>query len=96
MGPVYLAIYAHTFVALPTEKFVFYLTMILAVTKVKNRLLTQGFSLMFAGNFIFVVLKITVLTKVGLLSETVMSCQNVLTALAENFLTRIIFTLNFC
>ena len=73
MISVYFATDTHTFVTLATEKLIFGLSMILTISKIEDRFLTQRLAFMFAWYFIFVVLKVTIFAEIGFFSEAVMS-----------------------
>jgi hypothetical protein len=72
-----LAADTHTLIALLAEEFILILLVMGAVAEIEYGLLAKRFSFVLAGDLILVVLKITLLTEVGLLSETVVSGNDV-------------------
>ena len=68
---------------------VFILLVIKTIAEVQYRFFTQRFSLMFARNFVFVMLKVALYAEICLLGDAVMSSGHISTFLAYYFLNQV-------
>ena len=87
MSTIYFTTNTHTLITLPTKQFIFVLPVILTVPKIQDWFLTQWLPIMLTRYLIFMMFKITILTKVSLFCHAVMCCHHVLATLTEHFLS---------
>lgn len=88
VGAVDFAADAHGLVALAAEQLIFGLFVVAAEAEVKDRLLAERFAFVLAGDLVLVVFIVALFAKVGFFSEAVMGGDDVLAALADNFLNK--------
>lgn len=95
MRTIYLTADTHTQVTLTTKKLIFALLVVGAISEIQYRLLAYRFPVMFAGNFVLVMLEIAFLTEICLFGKAKIGCHYIRTFLADYFLKKGKGTLNF-